>query len=54
MLASFRENFFLKALLLIIAMVNYMKDIISLLELNERVMIDLDRFSPLYVTIRID
>lgn len=35
-------------------MVNYMKDIISLLELNERVVIDLDRFSPLYVTIRID
>lgn len=27
-------------------MVNYMKDIISLLELNEGIMTDLDRFPP--------
>lgn len=35
-------------------MVNYMKDVKSLLELNERVMTDLDRFPPLHVSISIN
>lgn len=43
-----------KAFQLIIAMVNYMKDILSLLGLNERVMIGLDRFPLLYVSISTD
>lgn len=43
-----------KALQLIKAIVNYMKEIISLLWLHERVMIGLDRFPSLYVAIGID
>ena len=43
-----------KAFQLIIAMVNYMKDILSLLGLNERVMIGLDRFPLLYISISTD
>lgn len=35
-------------------MVNYMKDILSLLGLNETVMIGLDRFPLLYVSISTD
>lgn len=32
-------------------MVNYMKDVISLLELNERIMTGLDRFPALHVSL---